>query len=126
MNQEGKLTSGTPKLSVMKTRFIMRHLLQELFHVSGVPHEAPGRVFDGEQNTMFMALTAQLLREIAQLVCSCYSGLQIGAEVWQSVWMGISAQNWRVISTLSFNEPGTGCSATWRCKMHVDAIWMFN
>ena len=62
------LTPSRAIHAVMEIRVMVWHLLQELCHMFGVPHEASGRVLNGKENSVSYTKAAQFLGAFIQQV----------------------------------------------------------
>ena len=81
MYQKSELPTCTSVLAMVKLCAKMRHLGKEGLNAFDVPKEASTRIFDREEDSMFVAKPVEALSHIVELVGSSDSGLQIWAKV---------------------------------------------
>ena len=126
VHQKCKLSSWAAVLTMVKLCAMVRHISKKVFDAINVPHETSAWIFDGEEDPMLVTQSAKLLGHVVKLVGCSDSCLQICPKVWQSVGKLICSKHRRIVAKSSFDESGSGSCAAWRCKVHVDALWMLN
>ena len=105
VNQQCQFSARAAILAMMEPCLEVGDLLQEFLHVLGVPEETSAWIFYGEEDSMLMAKSAQLLSHLVQAVGSLNSRLQVRAKIWKLVWTRVGSQHWRIVLESPLDEP---------------------